>query len=449
MNEWLNNIVFRIDNFDITWGNLLAEGLTLAVLLGTYFFILFRFLPIFFAKEAVDKAARARIRRFLLYCLLLAVFVSIELSTGIDYVLYQGTNLNIRLSGVLRVLLLIQIVRLLDTIASRLLLNIYQEFRQQQDTKVSVYMPQRDRRSTRSMVRSLIYTLALLLIVQVFNINYTLFGVPLKDGSAYQVKISSLLLAISIILVAQLINWVLIQIVLYRYYRRRDVDVGRQYAVNRLLIYFIYIAAALIALQSLGINVTLIWGGLAALALGVGLGLQQTFNDLASGIILLFERTVAVGDIVQLDGVVGRVQKIGLRTSVVETRERITLIVPNSKLVTEKIVNWSHADNIARFSVAVDVAYGSDTTLVKKLLLSVAEAHSAVLQEPEPFVRFTNFGSSSLNFELFFWSNELFPIENVKSDLRFEIDRVFRAYNITIPFPQHDVWFRNAPNNAG
>jgi small-conductance mechanosensitive channel len=171
--------------------------------------------------------------------------------------------------------------------------------------------------------------------------------------------------------------------------------------------------------------------------------LQQTFNDWASGIILLLERTVEVGDIVQVEeGTIGTVRKIGLRVSRIDTLENISVLVPNSMLVNDKVINWSHFDNKARFIIKVGVAYGSDTQLVKKLLLEVAETNDYVMKFPDPFVRFVDFGASSLDFELHVWSQALKTIEDVKSDLRFKIDAAFREHEIAIPFPQMDVWMR-------
>ena len=118
------------------------------------------------------------------------------------------------------------------------------------------------------------------------------------------------------------------------------------------------------------------------------------------------------------------------------------MIVPNSKLVVNNVINWSHYDDKVRFKVSVGVAYGTDTALVKSILLETAKEHSFVLKYPSPFVRFTDFGSSSLDFELLFYSKNFTIIEDVKSDIRFEIDRKFRESNIEIPFPQRDVWVR-------
>jgi small-conductance mechanosensitive channel len=234
-----------------------------------------------------------------------------------------------------------------------------------------------------------------------------------------------------------------VNIFLDSFYRNKKMNIGSQYAFNQLLKYIIFTVATLYILDTVGVKLTVIWGGAAALLIGAGFGLQQTFNDFFSGILLLFERTVEVGDVVQLaDGLIGTVRKIGLRTSFVQTFDDRTVIVPNSQLVVNDVINFSHTDEKARFVVAVGVAYGSDTELVKQLLFEAAKVHDKVIKFPVPFVRFVDFGDSSLNFELHFWSRELVRIDDVRSDLRFKIDQLFREHDIVIPFPQRDVWFK-------
>ena len=289
-----------------------------------------------------------------------------------------------------------------------------------------------------------VYVLALLFIVQAFEINPEFFTYPPAKGQdeGTPFTLVNILNAVFILLVARLISWVMIQLILKNYYKSKNINVGSQYAINQLLQYFVYVIAILMALEALGFSLTVLWGGAAALLVGIGLGLQETFKDLFSGIIMLFERRIEVGDVVEIDGLVGTVRRIGVRTSLVETRDNITVIVPNSKLIIDKVVNWSLNDKKARFYVAVGVAYGSDTELVKKILLNVARENAFVLRHPPPFVRFVNFGDSSLDFQIHFWSHEFLRIEDVKSDIRFEIDQAFRKNGVTIPFPQRDVWMR-------
>jgi small-conductance mechanosensitive channel len=256
-------------------------------------------------------------------------------------------------------------------------------------------------------------------------------------------RISNILNAIIAFLFVRIILWTILQLLL-GYYKRKEMDIGSQYAINQLIKYVIYVVMLLTVIQALGFQLTVVWGGAAALLVGFGLGLQQTFNDLFSGIIIMVEGSIHVGDMVRVKGEIGQVTKIGIRASEVRLRDDVELIVPNSHLVMDSIANWNHNDHKARFNVAVGVAYGSDTELVKKILLEVAAKHSKVVDYPKPFVRFADFGDSSLNFELHFWTFDVFRVLTTQSDLRFGIDKIFRENNIAIPFPQRDLWIRNS-----
>lgn len=221
--------------------------------------------------------------------------------------------------------------------------------------------------------------------------------------------------------------------------RREWMDKSTAYALQKLASYFGYTIAVIMSLEVVGLDITILLAGSAALLVGVGLGIQQIFNDFTSGLILLFGGTVRVGDIVEFNNTVGRIIEIDFRTSKIKTRAGITIIVPNSKLVSDNVINWTTMDTLTRFEVSVGVAYGSDTKLVKEILIDVAEKHDAVEKNIPVKVQFRDFGDSSLNFKVFFWAHNSWEIEFVKSDIRFEIDRRFRQANVTIPFPQRDV----------
>jgi len=218
------------------------------------------------------------------------------------------------------------------------------------------------------------------------------------------------------------------------------IDPSKSFTIYQFFKYIIWILAIGLILDSVGIKMTLLVAGSAALFVGIGFGLQNIFKDILSGIILILEENLGVNDVIELEGgIIGRVKQISLRTTLIEKRDNIIMIIPNSEFIEKRVINWSHLDEISRFSVNVGVAYGSDVELVKRILLEVAKKHKSITLENEPFVRFTDFGESSLDFELFFWTNESFIVENIKSDLRFEINRAFIENNITIPFPQRDV----------
>lgn len=266
----------------------------------------------------------------------------------------------------------------------------------------------------------------------------------LLEVGTYSLTVGKLVSVLFIFLGARLFINFIHKILLKRFFRRKKIDVGRQFALKTFLKYIIYTLAILWVMQTLGIKLSVIWGGAAALLVGIGLGLQQTFNDLISGLILLSEATVEVGDVVLVDGIIGTVKSIGIRTSKVETRDNIFIIIPNSKLVGDNVINWSHTKTPTRFQVNVGVSYSSDVKLVTALLLKAAEDHPGVLEHPAPTVQFKDFGNSSLDFQLHYFSEEFLRYEFIKSDLRYRIIDLFRKHGVEIPFPQRDLWLKNA-----
>jgi small-conductance mechanosensitive channel len=253
------------------------------------------------------------------------------------------------------------------------------------------------------------------------------------------ITVYSFLMVFLIFIIAEVLIWTLRRIFKKRIYPKPNIDIGKSHTIFQLLKYFIWITTILLILQTIGIKVTFLLAGSAALLVGLGLGLQEIFRDIVSGLILLFERNMKINDVVEVDEEIGKVKEIGFRTTKIETRDNIIHIIPNSKFITGEVVNWSHIQKLTRFNVDVGVAYGSDVRLVEKVLHDCAVNHKKVAKKPSPFVRFIDFGDSSLDFQLFFWTDDSFYVENIKSDLRFEIDKNFRENKIQIPFPQRDV----------
>lgn len=204
--------------------------------------------------------------------------------------------------------------------------------------------------------------------------------------------------------------------------------------------YFIYIIVLLLTFDNMGIDVTAIFAASAALLVGVGLALQTFFQDIISGVFILIDKSVHVGDIIELDGKVGRVTEIRLRTTRAVTIDNKVLVVPNHKYLTSTLYNWTENGVLTRENITIGVAYGSDLELVKKLLLQAANSHPKVIKHPEPLILFTDFGDSALNFKLIFTLNNSFEASIPKSDIRFEIDKLFKEHNIKIPFPQREVY---------
>jgi small-conductance mechanosensitive channel len=228
-------------------------------------------------------------------------------------------------------------------------------------------------------------------------------------------------------------------------YRRRELDVGVQYALNRLLHYVIIGVGIFLALDNLGVSVTALAGLGAILAVGIGFGLQNIAQNFVSGLILLLERPVKKGDFVEVGDVRGSVRQIHARATVVTTRDNVDIIVPNGQFITEQVVNQTYDNRRVRLRINVGVAYGSDTDLVRQTLLEVAREEVSVLQEPSPDVLFSDFGDSSLDFTLMVWIADPLGAPRTGSQLRFAIDRAFRQSGIEIPFPQRDLHLRSGP----
>ena len=257
----------------------------------------------------------------------------------------------------------------------------------------------------------------------------------------FTLTVYHLLIALLILVVTRVLTFIIHRI-FNRQEKHKRLDHGTSQAIYQLIKYILWVIAIAFTLDTVGIKITFLLASSAALLVGLGLGLQNIFQDFVSGISLLIEGTLKVNDVVEMaEGQVGRVKEMNLRTSKLETRDNIILIVPNSKLINDVVINWSHIEKKTRFHVKVGVAYGSDVPLVKKVLLECASNEELIVNSPSPFVRFVDFGNSSLDFELFFWTTETFRVEDTKSNIRYKIDDAFRKNNIKIPFPQRDVHF--------
>lgn len=218
-------------------------------------------------------------------------------------------------------------------------------------------------------------------------------------------------------------------------YKSEKIDVGKKFAFAQILKYIIIVFTAILAFRTLGVDVSPLLLGGSVILVGIGLGLQNLFLDFISGVIILLDRSIKVDDVVEIENVVGKVQQINIRTSTILTRDNKSMIIPNSILTKNKIVNMSYDDDVANFGISIGVGYDSDVDLVMKLMLEAAIEHPEVFQEKPAVARLSNFGDSSLDFSLFFNSRYLFKAEAIKSDLRLSILNKFRENNIDIPFP--------------
>ena len=261
-----------------------------------------------------------------------------------------------------------------------------------------------------------------------------------------QKEISLLLIieVVAILVIGFLVSKQLRRLIKGRLAKTR-LDEGVQYTILQLIHYSISAIVIYQAIMMLGIRLTGLAFFAGILSVGIGFGLQSIANNFVSGLILLFERPVKVGDMITAGDTEGRVQDIKMRATQVVTRDNVSIIVPNSQFISGEVTNWSHRDPKVRIHIPVGVAYGSDVQLVTELLLKVAKAHPQVMEEPSPNVWFTAFGDSSLNFELLAWIGKPIIRKQVTSDLNYAIDAVFRENEVTIPFPQRDLHLHSLP----
>ncbi len=220
---------------------------------------------------------------------------------------------------------------------------------------------------------------------------------------------------------------------------KRIREPGARYSIATILRYLIVFVGFVFIVQSAGLNMSSLGLMAGALGVGIGFGLQNLFSDFVSGIILLFDSSVKVGDVIDVDGLVCTVTKINLRTTQVLTRDDKYILLPNTLLTKNRIINWTHNIENSRFDIAVGVDYSSDVDLVMKLMKEAAVEQAGVDKSPEPFVRFSQYGDSALMFTVYFWSANVFRVENIKSDIRKKIFYKFTENNIVIPFPQRTL----------
>jgi len=255
-----------------------------------------------------------------------------------------------------------------------------------------------------------------------------------------QLKIVNILVLIFLVLLVILIEKVLRKFLLMRLLKRTAIDPDLQFAVGRMLGYCILILGFYIAFQAAGLNLSSLAVLAGALGVGVGFSLQNILSNFVSGIIILAERPISIGDRIEVGGVAGQVKHISLRSTTVITNDNISIIVPNADFITHAVTNWSHGDDKVRIRLPVTVAFGSDVARVKALLLEVADENSQALKVPAPAVFFDSFVDYGFKFELAVWTEEMtFSPRRFRSDLNYAIEAKFRANQIQIAFPRRGV----------
>jgi small-conductance mechanosensitive channel len=269
--------------------------------------------------------------------------------------------------------------------------------------------------------------------------THTLFTLGKTDFSLLLI-ITVIIALMALFFISSKIEKVIIKILS----KKSKENIGTTKAIGTISRYVILVIGLLIIFQSLGINMSTLNVLFGALGVGIGFGLQNIVNNFISGLIILFERPIKVGDRIEVGDINGDVMDISARATTVNTNDNITIIVPNSEFISSQVINWSHSDRNVRFRIPVGVSYQEDPEKIRTILLDVADKHPGVLKKPETLVIFDEYGESSLNFYLVVWTTVYINRPRIlKSELYFEIFRRFKEEGVEIPFPQRDLHLKS------
>jgi len=283
-----------------------------------------------------------------------------------------------------------------------------------------------------------------------FNSVWDLLQKPIFTVSGQEISIVSIFYFLVIILISITLARLFIRLLRRNVYSKMEIEKGAQRTLSRLVKYVVIIIGLLIGLQMLGLNLSVLafLGGL--LGVGIGFGLQNVFLNFACGLILLFEKPIKVGDLLELDDTLAKVKDIGFRASLLDTPDNETLVVPNSNLVTDEIKNLTHGENTdLRVHVPIGVAYGTDIGQVKDSLLGIVESEDKVLKDRPAKVVFKEHGDSALGFDLMFWISTPGDRLEVKNSIREKIDEEFNEQGIEMPYPTRDVYLFRGEGEEG
>ncbi|HEY5042025.1 MAG TPA: mechanosensitive ion channel domain-containing protein [Verrucomicrobiae bacterium] len=266
---------------------------------------------------------------------------------------------------------------------------------------------------------------------------------PLFDVGKTPFTLWTVLAILFWLVLVLLVSFLMRRFVVQRLLKRTRFDPSLQYAIHKITGYVFITLGFFIALQVNHVDLSSLAVIAGAVGVGVGFGLQNIINNFVSGLIILAERPITIGDRIEVGTVAGQVTRISLRSTIVVTNDNISIIVPNSDFISHAVTNWSHGDPRVRMRLSVGVAYGTDPEKLKSLLLEVAQGHPKVLADPPPDVFFSGFGDSSLNFELAVWTAEMSSKpRRFRSELYYAIEKKLRENKIEIPFPQRDLHLR-------
>ncbi len=278
----------------------------------------------------------------------------------------------------------------------------------------------------------------------------TIWNMELFQLGGSSITLSSLMWLLASLVLLFTISAFIKRMLVSRVLTRYDLEMGTAESVGTIIRYAILLLGMVVILQTSGINLSALGILFGALGIGIGFGLQNISSNFISGIIILFERPIKVGDRVEVDGIAGNIVNISARSTTLITNDNIAIIVPNSQFINDKVINWSLNDKLVRFNIPVGVSYKEDPAKIKRILLEVAQNCEGVEKSPAPDVLFEAFGDSSLNFVLRVWSTEYSYVPPIlKSKLYFSIFEKFKEHGVEIPFPQRDIHIRTGLGSVG
>lgn len=283
-------------------------------------------------------------------------------------------------------------------------------------------------------------------ILDFANKIINIFNFPLLSFGESTLTFSLIVYLIIIMILLVYVTSKLKDVIIYRLLAKSTVEIGVRVAVASLVRYLILFIGFVVILQTAGIDLSSVTVLFGALGVGIGFGLQNITNNFVSGLVILMERPIKVGDRIEVSGISGNVVNISMRATTILTNDNISIIVPNSEFVSSTVINWSHTDRNVRFNFPVGVSYKEDPEKIRKLLLQVADGNSGVLKQPRPDVLFSEYADSALIFTLRVWTREFIDRPGIlKSQLYYAIYGMFKEHGVEIPFPQRDIHIKEEP----
>lgn len=425
----MTDTLFTLSGFDITLSDVLLCLFIIGLTIWAYLkFSAYQFYnsDTYGFDPALHQGYKVRLAFSLLF--LSATFILRVLR--FDFVLLDFNEFSIFLSHLLEILSLFSIALLIDWLISHLFIKRRFKNREKPKSASTKSKGIGEQKATR-LVRYIVYLYLVQILIRRLDLDFILLQREIKD-ELFTVHISDLIIAIMIMMSAKIFVWFFTQVTLYRMYKSKNMDEGTQIAINQLVTYLIYIIAILFALNRLVSDMRIIYGASAALLVGMGMGLKQTFNDFLSGLIILFERSIKVGDILEFEGQMGKILDIGLRASRIKTEKGVTVLIPNSLLVNQPVTNWSHFNELVRFNVTIAVQQQSDPEIVTSLMLQAAKDIPEIKSQPAPWVLFNEINENNLVFSLYFYSDKVLTARETQSKVRLKILHALNENGISL-----------------